>query len=203
LLEELKGISEQAGDVSTVTQYLFTSSMCQLITGKYAEAMRGFEDAMSRIVTTSSDSRLLATRAALWSGDVATLAAHLRELDETGEFGRSIEANRLSLRAGLTALEGQADEAAGLFRQARRAFAELELPWLEGLSALDAAHSLPPRHEEAVEARAAARRIFVALGATPLLEQLDVLDRQAEDAGGVAGASTKAAAGDAVTSEAM
>jgi class 3 adenylate cyclase/tetratricopeptide (TPR) repeat protein len=203
-LEELKRTSEQAGDVSTVSQYLFTNALCLLVTGRYADAMRGFEDAMSRIVTTSSDSRLLATRAALWSGDHATLAAHLRELDETGEFGRSIEANRLSLRAGLTAVEGRADEAAGLFRQARRVFAELELPWLEGLSALDAAHSLPADHPEAEEARAVARRIFEALRATPMVEKVDELDgRAAADAAPGDGVRPEATAGDAVTSEAV
>ena len=202
-LEELRRISEHAGDVSTTTQFLFTTGLCSLVTGRHADAMRDFEDAMSRIVTTSSDSRLLATRAALWSGDHARLAAHLRELDETGEFGRSIEANRQSLHAGLTAIEGRADDAAELFRQSRRVFAELELPWLEGLSALDAAYSLPPRHAESVDARAAARRIFEGLRATPLLEQLDVLDRRAEGDAGDAGADRMATAGDTVTSEAV
>jgi hypothetical protein len=132
------------------------------------------------------------------------LAAHLRELDETGEFGRSIEANRLSLRAGLTAVEGRADEAAGLFRQARRVFAELELPWLEGLSALDAAHSLPADHPEAEEARAVARRIFEALRATPMVEKVDELDgRAAAVAAPGDGVRPEATAGDAVTSEAV
>jgi hypothetical protein len=102
------------------------------------------------------------------------------------------------------ALEGRVEEAAGHFRQARAAFHELELPWLEGLSALDAAYSLPADHPEASEARAVARRTFEALGARALIDQLDELERRARGASGTAGERQETPAGaDAVRSEAV
>ena len=202
-LAETARIAEMAGDVSTRGQNLYIRAWHDLLAGRHADARRGWDDAKAMVVSTGSDSRVQSTRAAAWEGDRAALAAHLRELDESGEYGRSIEANRLSLRAALMALEGQVEEAAGQFREARRAFQELELPWLEGLSALDAAYSLPADHPEAGEARVVARRVFEALGAKALLDQLDELERRAQETSDAAGERRETAAGDAVRSEAV
>ena len=130
-------------------------------------------------MTAGTDGRILAARAAAWEGNRASLDEHLRVMDAAGEFGRSIEANRQSLRAAQWALDGRVDEAAAEFRLARRAFSDLDLSWLEGLSAMDAAFTLPANHPEAVEARGAARRIFEELGATAMLTQLDALPPEA------------------------
>jgi class 3 adenylate cyclase len=197
-LAELARLAETL-DVSTRAQSLYIHAWRDLLTGQHADARRLWDKAKAMGVSTGSDSRVQSTRAAAWEGDRPTLASHLRELDESGEYGRSIEATRLSLRAALTALDGRADEAAGLFRQARGTFEALELPWLEALSAMDAAYSLPADHAEAVEARAAARRIFETLGAKPLIAQLDELERRAPAE--AAGVPRQTTAGDAVASE--
>jgi class 3 adenylate cyclase len=180
-LDELRRIAEALGDGSTTGQYLFTLGLCHLLAGRHAEAGAAFDEAASASMTAGSDGRILAARAAAWEGNRASLDEHLRVMDAAGEFGRSIEANRQSLRAALWALDGRADEAAAEFRLARRAFSDLDLSWLEGLSAMDAAFTLPATHPEAVEARGAARRIFEELRAAALLRQLDALPPEAPD----------------------
>ena len=139
---------------------------------------------MSTSLTAGSDGRILSAHAAAWEGNRGSLDEHLRTLGAVGELGRSIEANRLSLRAAHSAIEGRVDEAATGFRQARRAFSELDLPGLEGLSAMDAAYTLPADHPEAAEARSVARRIFESPGAKAMISQLDALQPDAADAMG-------------------
>ena len=174
--DEVRRIAESVGDSSTIGQYHFTEGWRHLLAGRHAQATAAFDQAARTSMTAGSDGRILAARAAAWEGNRESLDEHLRTLEAAGEFGRSIEANRQSLRAARTAMEGHADEAAAEFRQARRAFSDLGLPWLEGLSAMDAAYTLPPNHAEAVDARADARRIFDSIGATAMLAQLDALE---------------------------
>jgi len=197
-LEDLRRITESLGDSSTVAQYLFTKAWCHLLTGRHAEACAAFDEASRVSMTAGSDGRILAARAAAWEGNRASLDEHLGVMDAAGEFGRSIEANRQSLRAAQWALEGRVDEAAAEFRLARRAFSDLDLLWLEALSAMDAAYSLPANHAEALEARGAARRIFESLGARAMLTQLDALMPDAPD-GAVSG--RQSASGAVVVSE--
>ena len=178
-LEDLRRITESVADASTTGQFLFTTAWCHLFAGRHAEARSAFDAAVSTSMTAGSDGRILSARAAAWEGDRGSLDEHLRTLGAAGEFGRSIEANRLSLRAAQSALEGRVEEAATGFRQARRAFSELDLPWLEGLSAMDGAYTLPANHPEAAEARSIARRIFESIGANAMLSQLDALQPDA------------------------
>jgi class 3 adenylate cyclase/predicted negative regulator of RcsB-dependent stress response len=200
LLNETREIAEALGDPSTVGQHLFTRAMHRLVHGQLRQAQQDFDASAETVVATSSDSRVHATRAAAWMGDRDSLAARLLAMDEAGEFGRSIEAVRASLRGALMALEGRADEAATLFRQARRAFSDLELPWLEALSAMDALYTLPVDHPEWDEARAAGRAVFETLGAAPLIAQIEAIETRGS-APAATDAVSKAAAADAVTSE--
>jgi class 3 adenylate cyclase len=180
-MDELAHLTETVADQSTTGQFHFTRGWCHLMAGRHAEASAAFDEAVGSSMITGSDGRILAARGAAWQGNRPSLEERLRALDAAGEFGASIEANRMSLRAAQSALDGRADEAATQFQQARRTFSELELPWLEGQSAMDAAYTLPAGHPEAREARAAARRIFESLGARAMLAQLDELDRAAGD----------------------
>ena len=181
-LEDVRRIAETLADPSTNGQYLFIAAWTDFLAGRHPQARAGFDEAARMSMTAGSDSRILSARAAAWERNLAVLDERVRTLNAAGEYGRSIEANRLSLSAAQAALEGRTEEAAGHFRQARRTFAELGLPWLEGLSAMDAAHTLPPIHPEATEARETARRIFEALEANALLAQLRELEVRASAA---------------------
>ncbi len=201
-LEELSRIAEQLDDASTVGQHHAVLGYVHLLNGRHAEARAAFDQSRTTVMATGSDSRIMAARAAAWEGDVNALSALLREMDEAGEYGRSIEANRASLRAALMAREGRTDEAALHFKQARRAFDELGLPWLEALSAMDAVYSLPAGHPEWTSARDTARGIFESLGAVAMIARVDALSPSDTGAEG-ADPRRRAPAGDAVASEAV
>jgi class 3 adenylate cyclase/tetratricopeptide (TPR) repeat protein len=114
-----------------------------------------------------------AARPALWMGDMESVRGDLAALDATGVHGRVIEARRVTLRAGIAALEGRRAEAVTLYRESLRAWRDMQLEWEEALAALDMAIVLGPAEPEVVAAGAAAREIMVRLGAQPFLERLD------------------------------
>jgi tetratricopeptide (TPR) repeat protein len=110
---------------------------------------------------------------ALWLGD-ATGAGHLLDiLDGAGLHGPAIEADRVTIRAGIAALEARINDALGLYREALRAWRDLGLAWDEALCAIDMAQLIGPGDPEVREAAAAAREILVRLEAAPFVERLD------------------------------
>ena len=90
-----------------------------------------------------------------------------------GLHGPAIEADRLTIRAGVAALEGRVGDALGLYREALRAWRDLGLAWDEALCAIDMATLLGPGDPEVREAAADAREILVRLEAAPFVERLD------------------------------
>ena len=94
-------------------------------------------------------------------------------LDEAGLHGPAIEADRITIRAGIAALEGRIIDALGLYREALRAWRDLGLAWDEALCAIDMAQLIGPGDPEVREAAAAAREILVRLEAAPFIERLD------------------------------
>ncbi|HET9417240.1 MAG TPA: AAA family ATPase [Candidatus Limnocylindria bacterium] len=203
MLEETDRIAETLGDPTTVAQHLFSRGMHHLVHGHLLEAQRDFDASREAVMATGSDTRVQATRATAWMGDRESLAARLLEMDEAGEFGRGIEAVRASFRGALLALDGRIDEAVGLFRQARRVFAELQLPWLEGMSAMDAVYTLPKEHDEWAEARAAAHAVFEGLGAAPMLAQIRAIEARGATSAGIEAPPESTTAGETVASEAV
>ena len=115
----------------------------------------------------------LAARAALWSGDGERVAAMLEQLGVEPRRGGAIETDRLSVRAGLAALEGRSAEALAMYRDALRAWRDLGLAWDEALTAIDMATVLDPSEPEVRAAAEAAREILGRLGARPFLERLE------------------------------
>jgi len=110
---------------------------------------------------------------ALWLGE-ATSAQHLLDvLDAAGLHGPAIEADRITIRAGIAALEGRIIDALGLYREALRAWRDLGLAWDEALCAIDMAQLIGPGDPEVREEAAAAREILVRLEAAPFVERLD------------------------------
>jgi hypothetical protein len=80
---------------------------------------------------------------------------------------------RLGFRAGLAALEGRTSEALGMYREALRAWRDLDVAVDGALAAMDMAILLDPTEPEVAEAARSAHQLFTRLGAVTLLEQLD------------------------------
>ncbi len=118
----------------------------------------------------------LAARAALWAGDAAAAAVIVSRLDACTDRGQAIELDRVTLRAGLAALEGRRSEAIAGYREALRGWHALGLAFDEATAALDMTILLAPTEREMAEAPAAveaARETLVRLGARPFLARLD------------------------------
>jgi class 3 adenylate cyclase len=115
----------------------------------------------------------LAARAALWQRDAAALRElHLSMLNERSR-GQALSADKLTLGAGLAALEGRDAEALASYREALRAWQGLGLEWDEALCVIDMATVLDPADPEVRTAAERARSILARLAAEPMLERLE------------------------------
>jgi len=128
----------------------------------------------------AAEAATLAARVALWSRDPIAARAELALLDATGRHGRAIDTDRLTVRAGIAALEGRPTDAQAMYREARSAWHDLGLPWDEALCAIDMATLLDPSDQEVRDAGVAAREILVRLGARPFIERLDDVQARRE-----------------------
>jgi hypothetical protein len=114
-----------------------------------------------------------ACRASLWGRDPATAKTALDALDATGVHGAAIEATRVTCRAGIAALEGRAAEATAMYRDALRAWRDLDVGLEGALTAAEMAFLLDPADPEVADAGRSAREVFARLRATLLLDRLD------------------------------
>jgi class 3 adenylate cyclase/tetratricopeptide (TPR) repeat protein len=144
-----------------------------LAAGRLEESRRAWHD-LARLETSQAPEFLYrAARPALWRLDRAAAEADLEALDVTGVHGRVVEIRRLTIRAGLAALEGHAADALARYRDALRGWRELRLPWDEALTSIDMATLVDPTQPEVQAAGESAREILSRLRASPFLALLD------------------------------
>jgi hypothetical protein len=118
----------------------------------------------------------LAARAALWAGDVADANAVLARIDASVIRGQAIALDRVTLGAGIAALEGRRADAIAGYREALRGWRQLGLAFDEAMAALDMAILLAPTEREMAEASTAvqaARETLTRIGARPFLARLE------------------------------
>jgi class 3 adenylate cyclase/tetratricopeptide (TPR) repeat protein len=121
----------------------------------------------------ASEFRYRAARPALWRLDRGAAEADLEALDAIGVHGRVADLRRLTIRAGLAALEARAAEALAGYRDALRGWRALRLPWDEALTVIDMATLLDPTQPEILAAGELAREFLSRVRATPFLARLD------------------------------
>ena len=114
-----------------------------------------------------------ATRAALYMGDAPRARRASELFDATPERGRYIGNLRLSLRAGVAALEGDREQALAAYRESMRKWRDLETPADEAWTGVEFAILLGPDEPEAMAAGEAARAYWTRLGSPPMLARLD------------------------------
>jgi tetratricopeptide (TPR) repeat protein len=131
----------------------------------------------------------LAARAAVWAGDAATALGLLETEGLAGFSGPALDADRIGIRAGVAALEGNMVEAVALYRDAIRAYRGLGLAFDAALTGIDVATVLGASERSASEVAEwidAARATLAALDAKPLVVRLDAaLAAPARQAGGI------------------
>nr|MBA2373425.1 AAA family ATPase [Chloroflexota bacterium] len=115
----------------------------------------------------------LAARASLWRGDLEGARTDLAALDATRAHGPAITLHKGTIRAGIAALSGEADEALAGYREVLKGWRDAGLPVLEALTAIDMATMLDPTLPDVQAAGLTARQILGDLGARPFLERLE------------------------------
>jgi class 3 adenylate cyclase len=118
----------------------------------------------------------IATRAALWAGRLEEARTLATRVDVSIVRGRAIAVDRITLHAGVAALEGRRSDAVAGYREAVRGWQQIGLAFDEALAGLDLAILLAPTEREMPEAPAvteSTRAILTRLGARPLLARLE------------------------------
>jgi class 3 adenylate cyclase len=118
----------------------------------------------------------LGVRAALWAGDAEAAKLVAAQLDASVIRGQAIDLDRVTLRAGIAAIEGRRPDAIAGYREALRGWRGLGLAFDEAMATLDMAIVLAPSEREMAEAPEAirvARETLTRLGAEPFLARLD------------------------------
>jgi hypothetical protein len=107
---------------------------------------------------------------------VAAASEIVHQLEASPIRGKAVGLDRVTLRAGLAALEGRRADAISGYREALRGWHALGCAFDEALAALDLAILLAPGEREMAEASSvvdSARETLTRLGAGPLLARLD------------------------------
>jgi class 3 adenylate cyclase/tetratricopeptide (TPR) repeat protein len=174
-IAELERLAAVHGDPELILPILDTKANDALAAGRLDEAAdqwrRGVEGEGN--ITYAPQSYYQAARPALWTGKLEQVVADLAAIDATGVHGRVAEARRVTLRAGIAALEGRAAEGVALYREAVRAWHDLGMVWDEALTGIDMATVLDPGDQHVRATARSTREILERLGARPFIERLD------------------------------
>ncbi len=172
-LAEVERLAEGEADPQVLSSVLSARAASITSGGDHAAAMLAHRRVADLNTGVRSEALGLAARAAIRLGDAAAAAADLAALQATGMRGPAIDARKLSIQAGIAALEGREAEALGLYRDAIRRFRDAGLPVDEAFTAIEMAALLDPAEPDVRAAGDAAREVLERLGARPLLVQLE------------------------------
>jgi class 3 adenylate cyclase/tetratricopeptide (TPR) repeat protein len=153
-------------DSQVVAATRYARAWVSVASGAFDEARRLAAEAFDGSLGAERAYQLaLAARASLWLGDRDAAAASLGQLEALKQRGRATAATSLTLRAGIAAVDLDPN-AHDLFRHAREAWRELDLPLQLGLCMLDEHRLSGAQASEAAELSGLLR----SLGADGLLQ---------------------------------
>ena len=119
------------------------------------------------------EGRQLATRAAIWAGDVSTARDCLAALKRIAQHGRAFSLTKATFEAGVAALEGRIGEAVTGYSDALRGWEDLGLPWDGALAGIDMAFTLGADEPAVAAVAKTTRSILEGLEAKAMLARLD------------------------------
>jgi class 3 adenylate cyclase/tetratricopeptide (TPR) repeat protein len=141
--------------------------------GRLADAVALWRAGVPAFPTSAREWLPIAARFSIRLGDAAGAQADLAQLDEGGLHTPRLEAERLAIRAGLAALEGQAADALRLYGESLQVFRELGVPFSVAQVTIEMATVLDPSTPEVAAAIETARGILSRLRAQAFLDQLE------------------------------
>jgi hypothetical protein len=186
-LKELASTAALVTDPQVLWIRYDTTAFAAFAEDRLAEAGETWREGARRYTTRAHDLLYRAATTALLQRDAPAAARDLAEFDAIGLRAPLIAARRTVLRAGLSALEGSAHQATGMFDAALRQFRGLGLPFEEASAAMIMATVLDPRTPEVRAAVTSADVILSRLSAAPFLDRLDKLAQPAGRVGEVHG----------------
>jgi len=172
-LEEVMRLGADIPGEAWQTAYEDPKGNRALAQGKPVEARAAWRHLVELDASQASEFLYRSAVAGLWASDLAAAASDLDELEATGVHGRVATARRLSIQAGIAALEGRTSEAIHLYENALTAWRELRIAWDEALTAIAMTKLLDPAMPEVRRAAEASREFLVRVHAAPFIEQLD------------------------------
>jgi class 3 adenylate cyclase len=144
-----------------------------LVRDRHAEQIRLIDELVA-VGYNGAEAAAFGARSAIWHADLDT-ARRMRDAFARAQMGRRNGTFLTTIDAGIAALEGRSADAAGLYREAERAFAELGLPLWLALAKIDrlATDSVLPSERARVADEA--RQILAGLRAQGVIDRLDAI----------------------------
>jgi tetratricopeptide (TPR) repeat protein len=171
-LADLTPLVGDAGDPDAGANLHLLDALRALLERRPEEARVSIRAALTTAVQSANDCRQVLMRIALWADDATRAREALAELETETLSGRFIDAQIGWARAGLAALEGQADEAVRGFSEAIANFEATGWRSEAAFARVDACLLLPGAGEAASWA-AAARPFLEGARLAPWLRALD------------------------------
>jgi tetratricopeptide (TPR) repeat protein len=193
ILAQSKEASERQSDPQIRSELHLTEALIALVEDRLADAVTLGKQAATELPQNAPAALRLAGRGASWMRDAQAAREALSRLESVPIHGPQMDASRAAMRAGVAALEGRADEAIALFREALRLWNELGLEWEYALTALDMVLLVGVTDHEGRAAIEAARATFSRLDAKPFLSRMEEASTAATAAEGSAKASLPSA----------
>jgi hypothetical protein len=141
--------------------------------GRFDEALRQALRAAERTSFFHPLAVPLASRAALWAGDVNGARDGLDRLGKTMFRGQALAFDKASIEAGIAALSGRTAEALALYRDTLRGWRDLKCAWDEALTVVDMVTFLGAAEAEVRTAADWARTTLDRLDAQPFIDRLE------------------------------
>ncbi len=172
-LEECRTVSAEQSDPQLHAELHVSEAVVALAEGRLGDAVARGLLAASETSQNAPLAFRVAGRAALWAKDGKSARDALHGLEGLPIHGSNMDASRLTLRAGVGALEGRHGEAVHAYREALRLWRDLGLVWEEAQCGLDVALLIGVSDDETRAIVERTRDLLAQLGAQPFLRRLE------------------------------
>ncbi|MDP9067417.1 MAG: AAA family ATPase [Actinomycetota bacterium] len=161
-LAKLKTFIQDTSSMQDSSSLALAEATVAFVRGDYRSALAEAEGMEEKGFAESFSTHLIVGRAALWGGLLEEAKEQLEVLERSPLRNPWQRCRRITLEAGIAALDGDRDAAIELYRRALRSWEELDIPLGKALCQMDFA--LLVGGVEAQDARAAAEAFFEASG---------------------------------------
>ena len=173
LVADYRALPADPGDLVKPAGTAWSQAILAFAGSRFDVARREFLSFKDIFPAGGDEATLFASRCDILAGHAELARADIAQIDASPRRGRAIDADRVTIHAGIDALDGRTAEALAGYRQALGVWRDLGLVWDEALCAIDMATVLDPTDPEVRAAGEAAREILVRLRAVPILARLD------------------------------